>query len=232
MGEKKHRTIEKFGSKRSFIFVAVLYVDECVGVFLGWKLLEHVYCLGEGAIERKGLNERKRRCCWQRNSVILRFWREDLWFLKVWLENINIWQASLKKFISWNVQTLKLPLRGSFHWLGSCPLGADNKWRFISPQLSILHGLSLSLTSSPSHKLLLCLLCSGLLTGLPASTLEPSVAPTFLQRSQDNVAQILSFPYFKSINDILLQLEKLPSPCEDLKWWSSPASISLSTSQL
>lgn len=86
-----------------------------------------------------------------------------------------------------------------------------------SPQHSVLLGLSLSLTSSPSHKLLLCLLCSGLLTGLPVSILEPSVAPTFLQRSQDKVAQILSFPCFKSFNDILLQLEKLPSPCEDLK---------------
>lgn len=101
-----------------------------------------------------------------------------------------------------------------------------------STQHSILLGLWLSLTSSPSHKLLLCLLCSGLLTGLPSSTLEPSVVPTFLQRSQDSVAQILFFPCFTSFNDILLQLEKLSSPCEDLKWWSSPASFSLSTSQL
>lgn len=52
-------TREIFENKSSSLFC--MFRNICVDVFLGCEVLEHVYCLVEGAIKRKSSDERKRR---------------------------------------------------------------------------------------------------------------------------------------------------------------------------
>lgn len=95
---RRNRSITReIWEQEGFYFCgSVLYVDECV-----FRMKAIRACLLFG-----GRSYRKKRFKWEEKKVLLAekfcnssfLKRRLLSFLKVWLENINMWQASFKKF--------------------------------------------------------------------------------------------------------------------------------------